>query len=492
MSLLPLVLSMASGQVLTPPPMPREFRAVWVATVDNIDWPSKRNLSSSEQRAEMIHILDIAKSMNLNAVVLQVRPSADALYRSKLEPWSEYLTGRQGQGPKPAYDPLEFAVTEAHRRGLELHAWFNPYRALHPAQKGPLASNHIAKTNSAIVKQYGKYLWMDPGEPEVQKRSLQVMLDVVKRYDIDGVHMDDYFYPYKEKGSDGKYIDFPDGPSYHRYLASGGSLDKEDWRRKNVDDFVRDLYDGIKKEKRWVKFGISPFGIWRPGYPSTIQGYDQYAMLYADARKWLREGWCDYFTPQLYWAISQKAQSYPVLLQWWADQNVQHRHLWPGNYTSKTMPSEGNWKPGEILNQISITRQLPDPGNVHFSMKPFLINSNGITDALRNGPYAQPAIVPASPWLDDQAPNAPKVSVRTEGDRKWTVTWTPDGDNDIRFYETSVQVGTKWLPPTVSSDANLTVETTRGIPSRVSVVAVDRAGNESKPTVVDLDIVSNR
>lgn len=204
-----------------PPPMAREFRAAWVATVDNIDWPSKRDLTVTEQQTELIRILDTAKAMNLNALILQVRPSADALYASRLEPWSEFLTGRQGRSPEPFYDPLEFAVTQAHLRGLELHCWFNPYRAYHPAQKGPIASRHVARTNPRIVKRYGSYLWMDPGEPEVQRRSLAVMLDVVRRYDIDGVHIDDYFYPYKEKGPDGKYMEFPDEPSFQRYKDGG-------------------------------------------------------------------------------------------------------------------------------------------------------------------------------------------------------------------------------------------------------------------------------
>ncbi|RYG69763.1 hypothetical protein EON77_14425, partial [bacterium] len=254
-----------------PAPMPREFRGVWVATVDNIDWPSRRNLSTAQQKAELLHILDVAQSMNLNAVIFQVRPSADALYPSKYEPWSEYLTGLQGRAPNPRWDPLEFACREAHARGLELHCWFNPYRAKHPAQKGPLARNHIAVTNPAVVKTYARYLWMDPGERRVQERSLNVMLDVVRRYDVDGVHIDDYFYPYQEKNSAGRLIPFPDGPSYARYKKGGGTLTKPDWRRRNVDTFIENAYEGIHRTKPWVKFGISPFGIYRSGYPKGIE-----------------------------------------------------------------------------------------------------------------------------------------------------------------------------------------------------------------------------
>jgi len=484
LSLLPLAAS--GGQVLTPPPLPREFRAAWVATVDNIDWPSRRDLSTDQQKREMLRILDLAKSMRLNAIILQVRPSADALYPSKIEPWSEYLTGQQGRAPKPMYDPLEFAVQEAHKRGLELHCWFNPYRALHPAQKGPTAPNSIVRTNPSVAKQYGPYRWMDPGEELVQKRSLQVMLDVVKRYDIDGVHIDDYFYPYKEKGPDGKIMDFPDDASYGRYRKRGGVLARDDWRRKNVDDFIRDLYVGIKKEKSWVKFGISPFGIWRPGNPSSIKaGVDQYADLYADARKWLQLGWCDYFTPQLYWPVKQTAQSYPVLLDWWMQQNSRGRHVWPGNYTSRTSPSEGNWQPKEVIDQIAITRAQHADGNVHFSMKAFMENWNGITTALQKGPYAGPALVPPSPWLDDQPPHAPKVESETDDHGAVRLTWKPNGDKDVRFWVVTPQIDGKWMTPSyIGSEANATLEGSTALSVRIAVTAVDQTGNEGPPTVV--------
>ena len=205
-----------------PAPMAREFRAAWVATVDNIDWPSSRGLPTATQRAEMLRILDVAQGMRLNAIVLQVRPSADALYPSKLEPWSAYLTGRSGKAPSPYWDPLAEWVAEAHRRGIELHCWFNPYRAKAPAEKTPVAANHVARTHPEVVKPYGPYLWMDPSEPFVQKRSKDVILDVVRRYDVDGVHLDDYFYPYQEKDKSGRLIAFPDSPSYARYRARGG------------------------------------------------------------------------------------------------------------------------------------------------------------------------------------------------------------------------------------------------------------------------------
>lgn len=395
MALLLTSLTQVSSPALPPPA--REFRGVWVATVDNIDWPSKRDLTTEQQKVELEAILDKCQELNLNAVILQVRPSCDALYPSTLEPWSEFLTGKQGRSTNPAWDPLAFAVQEAHYRGLELHAWFNPYRAKHPAMKGDLAPSHIANTNPDVVKTYGKYLWLDPGEPIVQKRSLDVMLDVVKRYDVDGVHMDDYFYPYPVKDAKGRNVPFPDDRSYTTYRTDGGKLSRDDWRRKNVDDFIQALYQGVKKQKPWVKVGISPFGIYRPGQPEGIKaGIDQYAELFADCKKWLREGWCDYFTPQLYWPIKQTAQSYPKLLDWWITQNVKKRLIWPGNFTGQIGEKQANWPVQEVLDQIEITRKAKGAtGNVHFSMKSLLQNWKGIGEALVKGPYKDKALVPS-------------------------------------------------------------------------------------------------
>jgi uncharacterized lipoprotein YddW (UPF0748 family) len=485
MSILPLLLAFTTSPQTSPPQMSREFRGVWVATVANIDWPSKSGLPSQQQQDELVAIMDKAAALNLNAIILQIRPSADALYDSPIEPWSEYLTGQQGKPPNPYWDPLSFAVALAHKRGLELHCWFNPYRAYHPAQKGPLASRHISRLNPRIVKSYGKYLWLDPGEPETRKETLSVIMDVVRRYDIDGVHIDDYFYPYKEKGPDGQNVDFPDGPSWSRYVSGGGKLSKGDWRRRNVDDFIRSLYESIKKDKPWVKFGISPFGIYRPGVPAGIAaGVDQYADLYADARKWLVNGWCDYYAPQLYWPIKQTAQSYPVLLDWWMKQNPKGRHIWPGNYTSRTMPAEGNWQPQEVVDQIRATRDAGAGGNIHFSMKAFSTDARGVATTLRRSVYAKKALVPASPWLDSTAPKAPMLSLKA-ADGETTVTARANGDKDIRFYVWSVCTDGEWQAPTVTSDDSLVVRSNAGS-IQVSCVAVDRAENSSPASEVKL------
>ena len=467
------------------PPLAREFRGVWVASVANIDWPSKRTLSTAEQQAELMALLDRAAALKLNAVLFQIRPAADALYASKIEPWSEYLTGAQGRAPVPFWDPLAFAIKEAHARNLELHAWFNPYRARHTDAKSPLSKTHIARTSPNLVKKYGGYLWMDPGEPAVRARTLRVVLDVVKRYDVDGVHLDDYFYPYPENNKRGKEIAFPDDRSFKRYRAGGGTLTRSDWRRRNVDLLVEELHAGVHKEKPWVRFGISPFGIWRPGFPTQVRGFDAYEKLYADARKWLREGWVDYFTPQLYWPTTKREQAYPALLDWWVGENVMGRHMWPGNFTSRAGGvGSGAFSVGELVEQIRVTRlQEGATGNVHFSMRSFLTNQAGMNDSLLVGPYAAPALVPATPWLTASAPPLPtarlaetaagtRLVLRTVGT---AVPWQ---------YAIRLRTDTAWITMVVAgSTTSWTIP--RGMsPTSLSVVSLNRVGTESAPVTV--------
>lgn len=479
---------MASAQSPEGVPQPeREFRAAWVATVANIDWPSKPGLSTEVQQQEAVAILNKATEVQLNAIVLQVRAHTDAFYQSDLEPWSYYLTGQQGKAPEPYYDPLEFWVREAHARGLELHVWFNPYRANHPAMKCEMAENAIVKTHPELVKKLGDegYYWMDPALKGTQDHSTAVVMDVVTRYDVDGAHFDDYFYPYPDY-NDGK--DFPDDDSWAAYQASGGTLSRNDWRREAVNIFIKRIYDEIKAAKPHVKFGLSPFGIWRPGYPESIRGFDQYDTLYADAKLWLNEGWIDYFTPQLYWPIDRIAQSYPILLGWWVRENTQGRHLWPGLSIGQA-GREGGVR--EIVNEIMVTRGIvPEgPGNVFFSMKTLLNNRGGLNDALLEGPYRKPALVPASPWLDSVAPGAPVVALGYAGDNL-IVRWEPQGDEPAFLWVLYQEQGGAWsydiLP---AREQRLVIEKEEGAApiSRVAVSAVDRTGNESKPAVVKVE-----
>ena len=481
----------SSVQNLTPPPpIRREFRGVWVASVANIDWPSVPGLSTREQKEELIAILDRAAALRLNAVILQVRPGADALYASPYEPWSEYLTGQMGRAPNPWYDPLEFAVNEAHRRGIELHAWFNPYRARHPSAKSAPSPDHISRTEPALVKRYGKHLWMDPGEPTVMQHTIRVVLDVVKRYDIDGVHIDDYFYPYKEKDARGNTIDFPDASSYRRYRNSGGTLDKDDWRRENVDSLIHKVYVGIKATKPWVKFGISPFGTWRPGYPPQMGGkFDSYAELYGDSRKWVMNGWADYFTPQLYWPTDHPALSYSILLPWWVEQNVKGRHMWPGNYIDKVTGTPTGWPAQELLDQIALTRaQRGATGNVYFSMRSLMYGRDGLPEKLAAGPYATRALVPASTWLDSVPPATPIVRAgRDAGTGASTLSLQPQGTEATWLWVIRAHAGSEWsaeVVPGLQRFLMLPRYPGGSEPDAVSVSAVDRNGNESTPVVV--------
>jgi len=395
-----------------PPSLRREFRAAWVATVANIDWPSKPGLPAATQRAEALAILDRARAIGLNALILQVRPAGDAIYPSALEPWSEVLSGEQGRPPQragePAWDPLAFWVEQAHRRGLELHAWFNPFRARHSTAKSPLALPHLGLRRPALVKRYGDQLWMDPGEPEAVAHTLAVVADVLRRYDIDGVHLDDYFYPYPLAGPGGADLPFPDDESWAAYRQRGGSLARDDWRRANVDALVQALWRQTRAIKPCARLGISPFGIGRPDRrPPGISGFSQFDRLFADVERWLAEGWMDYLAPQLYWPIAREAQAFAPLLDYWAAQNPARRHIWPGLYTSQIAlpgtppdprPESRAWPAREVLDQIALTRARAGDGlvsgHIHFSMNALMQDRDGIATLLQHGPYAEPALPP--------------------------------------------------------------------------------------------------
>jgi uncharacterized lipoprotein YddW (UPF0748 family) len=440
----------------SPPPVEREFRGVWVAAVANMDWPSRAGLPVDSQKAELVRMLDRARELRLNVVILHVRPAGDALYASELEPWSEYLTGEQGRAPEPFYDPLAFAIEQAHARGLELHAWFNPYRARHPSSRGDAAPNHISRANPELVRTYGSYLWMDPGEDAVRRRSIDVVMDVVRRYDVDGVHIDDYFYPYRENGPDGREIEFPDSSTYARYIAGGGTLGRSDWRRSNVDRYVAELYEGVKRAKPWVKVGISPIGTWRPNVAPQLGGFDAYEQIFADARKWMLDGTLDYMVPQLYWPIARTDVSFPVLLDWWVRQNPHGRGMYagliPGNVNLEAGGRTG-WRPDEIIGQVYITRGRPGAeGHVHFRMGSLMPDGaytriagadtlpvervDSIRDVqrrvqarrdtlamrLRDEAYARPALTPAMTWLDDVPPPAPRVALSATVRSRWPAT----------------------------------------------------------------------
>jgi uncharacterized protein YbbC (DUF1343 family)/uncharacterized lipoprotein YddW (UPF0748 family) len=483
------------------PSAEREFRAAWVATVANINWPSKPGLSVEEQKAEAVRLLDLLHKNNFNAVILQVRPQCDALYRSDLEPWSYYLTGEQGKAPEPFYDPLEFWIEEAHKRGLELHAWLNPYRAHHISGGEESENSIVKKRPDLVVKLAEGYWWLIPTKKDTQDHTYNVIMDLVCRYDLDGIHFDDYFYPYPSYNNN---ADFPDDEDWQAYQRTGGKLSRADWRRESVNVFIERVYKGIKAVKPYVKFGLSPFGIWQPNNPPAIGGgFNQFEALYADARKWLNKGWVDYFSPQLYWPVNQLAQSYPVLLGWWNGENTKGRHLWPG-ISIGIQPAQKAID--ETVNEIMITRgMLPEsPGVIQWNIGS-LVRSPELTKAVAEGPYKNRALVPASPWLDKKAPAPPEAGISKAND-SISVSWRHNVTADINRWVVYFKYGSRWKHDILGPDARsvkvpcfevntsyldrtdpLSVKNKEEVLIRldtIAVSAVDRFGNESALSAV--------
>ena len=367
-----------------------EFRGVWVATVDNIDWPSKGNYNSDSQKAEFIKLLDMHKHNGMNAMIVQVRPAADAFFPSSYEPWSEWLTGKQGLPPQPYYDPLEFMITETHKRGMEFHAWMNPYRAEFSIGHSSIAATHITHIHPDWFLTYGEKRYFDPGNKDVQQYVTNLVRDVVSRYNVDAIHFDDYFYPYRIAGKE-----FPDNAKYLQY---GKGLSKDDWRRSNVDSIILMLSKAIKKENKNCRFGISPFGVWRNADKDSVNGsktkagQTNYDDLYADILLWLKNDWIDYVAPQLYWEFGHKAAPYEVLIDWWGKHTFGKAcYIGLGIYRAN---SNAAWKDlTQIPRQITALRNTPNiQGMIFFSSKTFDKNPNGWNDSLRLNYFKEPAL----------------------------------------------------------------------------------------------------
>ena len=359
-----------------------EMRGAWVASVHNINFPSEQGLSESAQKAEAIRLLDTAKAAGLDSILLQVRPEGDALYESRLEPWSRYLTGVQGRSP--GYDPLGFFISQAKARGLTVHAWINPYRAAANASHAR-ASNHISRRLPQYTYKIGNVLWLDPGAPEVRRHINDVVRDLVTRYDIAGIHLDDYFYPYPSPKTG--LPKFPDDKTHAAYKKTGGSLSKADWRRHNVNTLIRELDHTIHSVRPKVKFGISPFGIYTKGAPPDVKaGVDQYNELFSDPLAWMNEGWIDYLAPQLYWPDAGP-QSFSSLLQWWRHPKVNPRGvpILPGIALDR-LTSHG-WERREIERQLKIekaTSPRKSGGFLLWNIDPLVKNTKGVLQAVRS------------------------------------------------------------------------------------------------------------
>lgn len=400
----------------------REFRAVWVATVANIDFPREGTPNAIAHQEQWKNLLDQYKKIGLNAVIVQIRPAGDALYPTELAPWSKYLTGKQGRAPEPMYDPLEFMIREAHDRGLEFHAWLNPYRATMDLDTTNLAPNHAFRTHRDWMIKYGNRFYFNPALPAVRQHVTDIVMEVVNKYNVDAIHFDDYFYPYKVKDEV-----FPDSMDFWRY---GGGFNRiEDWRRNNVDSLIQKISTAINETKPYVKFGISPFGVWRnkdkdPTGSDTRAGATTYDDLYADVVKWMRLGWIDYLIPQLYWNIGFAPADHATLLGWWGARSYE-RELYIGHAAYKVQNNpEPAWSdPNEIPRQIQLNRRNAlTKGSAFFSSKSILENRLGLRDTLMHY-YRTPALIPTPADAALKAYHAPRLKKARYKDGRVLLKW---------------------------------------------------------------------
>lgn len=478
------LLALASIAQEKMPNVAREFRGMWIATVLNLDFPSKQNLTADQQKAELIKLLDLAEELKMNAIIFQVRSMGDAVYFSEIEPASPFLTGELGK--KLEFDPLKFLIDEAHGRGILVHAWFNPYRATSPYYKGEYTGNHLTILHPEWVRSYSNFKMIDPGVKEASDYVTNIVKDVVKRYDVDGIHFDDYFYPYP----DSQQTDFPDEETYEAYKKTGGKLSKPDWRRKNVDDFIQNVSVEIKKIKPAVMFGVSPFGVWQQNDSLGITcGTCSYDVLYADSRKWIQEGWVDYFTPQLYWSSTKTGQQFPTLLKWWHNENKKKRHLWVGIAPFKI--GEANYtdySAKEIETQIGMTRSLlgDNAGTIHFRALSLAENKDNVKDYLRDKVYRGNSLIPLTPWIKINSPKVPEISTNKQANGNILAVWKNNDTNASFRWILYWNDGKGWkynnLPPYMTQaelPANLNIK-------KIGIAGVDRLGNLSEAVVKEI------
>ncbi len=459
---------------LVPVSHEREMRGVWVSY---LDFPSRTGLSPAQARAELDTIVSRVSAAGLNAIFFHVRPESDAYYRSEIEPWSRFLTGTQGNDP--GYDPLEELIERAHHAGIEVHAWFNPFRGLMSASV-TAAPNHITRTLSGAAIRYGAATIMDPASAAVRAQLLRVIGDVTDRYDVDGVHFDDYFYPYPD--SERPPTPFPDDASYRAYQMSGGTLGLGDWRRENVNTFVRAVHDQLERDHPEIRYGISPFGIYRPGNPPGIVGLDAYASIYCDSRRWMQEDWLDYVAPQLYWPRSPAGQAFGPLATWWGEQADEHEHVYAGQALHR-LGTTAAWTLDEYEAQIGILRDLAPEGRVvgsiHFRYGMLASDLLGSATAFADRIYATPALAPAIPRLTGSGPTPPAVHAEAGA-----IVVTHDAPSSVRFFALYREAGGSFrFERAVGADV-----TRLGVSSGTwAVSAVGRGGLESLGARVVVD-----
>jgi uncharacterized lipoprotein YddW (UPF0748 family) len=431
-------------------PPKHEFRGAWIATAYNLDWPPSPTASPSTQKADLRRMLDSLKAVGINAVVFQVRSEGDAMYASDREPWAYELTGEQGRAPDPFYDPLQFVLDEAHTRGMEVHAWSNPFRAVSDGSSYERDSTHVAVEHPEWLLEFeGGLTVLDPGLPEVRDYVTQVVLDVVRRYDVDGVHFDDYFYPYPPNEMDQEGNRTKDRDTFEKHPR--GFDDIEDWRRDNINTFMAQVHDSIQAEKPHVTFGVSPFGIWKAGVPNGIAGLSAYHTIYADAVAWLRDESIDYLAPQFYWGFGG-GQNYATLAPWWAaEADGNGRHLYPGLAAYKAATGSASalqsfqvratarygardFGPGVVPRQVRFNRRRGSiQGSIFFRTEHLTRTpAQGLPDSLRRGLYRRPALPPSLPWEATDPPAPPQdLTVDRTGpeDKGVTLQWDASGSD---------------------------------------------------------------
>ncbi|MGK0495142.1 MAG: uncharacterized lipoprotein YddW (UPF0748 family) [Maribacter sp.] len=491
--LLAFLLCNSCGILHTKIPQPkREFRGVWVATVVNIDWPKKGMDTAEKQKKDFQDILDFYADLNYNAVIVQVRSAGDAFYRSEFAPWSRFLTGEEGKPSAWKENNLDWMINEAHKRGMEFHAWLNPYRATFDMNTDILSNTHDYCTNPDWMLQYGKKYYYNPGLPEVRERFSNIIKEIVTEYDIDAVHFDDYFYPYKIKD-----LVFQDSLAFDSYGKPNQSLD--DWRRSNIDSLIKEVHQTIKSKKPWVQFGISPFGVWKnnstdPRGSDTRAGQTTYEDLYADPLLWMQEGWIDYLAPQVYWSMDFPAASHRKIVDWWVKNN-NNTNLYIGNGAYKVRNnSDVAWeRKKELPEQMTLARKTSKiQGNILFSARSLMNDNPDVVSYLKRKYYKLPALPPTVTNNTGERSKEVQLVSKNGTDNSLRLTFNGIDDKPYAlFYTSTKRVKSEY--PMKKLLQKLNIKGNSGqikLPSAITsnrylaITFLDKYGKESSPIVI--------